>query len=68
MYLPFGAVIASNAALESSDFCFSSMPILRKSAWMIWNVRGMLCTSVGVITSYDIFEPFATRIPSEPFL
>src|SRR6476620_10287285 len=68
VYLPFGAVIASKAALESSDFCLISMPIFRNAAWMIWNVRGMLCTSVGVITLYDILEPFATRIPSEPFL
>jgi hypothetical protein len=34
---------------------------------MIWNVRGMLWTSVGAMTVW-IFWPFATRIPSEPSL
>ena len=39
----------AKAALESSAFWFSCTPIFLKSVWMIWNVRGMLCTSVGVI-------------------
>ena len=49
-YFVFGAVIASKAALESSDFWISCTPIFRKSAWMIWKVRLTLCRSVGVIT------------------
>src|SRR5262245_66435262 len=67
-YLPLGAVIASKAAVESSARCFSWMPIFLKSGWRIWNVRLVLGTSVGVITSYDILCPLATRIPPEPFL
>ena len=67
-YFVEGAVIASKAALESSAFCVRSTPIVLKSAWMIWNVRSTPVRSVGVMTTYDILCPPATRIPSGPFL
>ena len=67
-YFPSGAVIASKAADESSAFWVNWTPIFLKSGCRISNVRLALERSVGVITSYDIFWPFATRIPSPPFL
>jgi hypothetical protein len=67
-YFESGAEMTSKAALESSDFCFSSTPILRKSAWMIWKVRSRPVRSFGVTTSYDILCPSAVRTPFEPFL
>ena len=41
-YVLFGLVILAKAAVESSACSFSCTPILLKSVWMIWNVRGML--------------------------
>src|SRR6185437_14708036 len=56
-YLPFGAVMASKAAVESSARWVRTIPIFRKSGCMIWKVRFVLGTSVGVITAYDILCP-----------
>src|SRR5439155_26922935 len=66
-YLLLGAVIASNAAVESSARWVRLIPILRKSGCRIWKVRFVLGTSVGVMTAYDILWPLARRIPSLPF-
>src|SRR5207244_5828375 len=67
-YLLLGPEIASNAAVESRVRCESWTPIFLKSGCMIWKLRLVLGTSVGVITWYDILWPPATRIPPGPLL